>query len=60
MENKHCKQCDEKMSDVFNAGEGFKFKGWYCIRCNIYDTDIPPEVQKTMDARYGDQARIVR
>ena len=56
MEIKHCKQCDEKMSDVFNAGEGFKFKGWYCIRCNNYDTDITPETQKKMDARYGHKA----
>lgn len=56
MDDKHCVQCDEKMSEIFNAGEGFKFKGWYCERCRIFDKAIGRERKKQMDGDYGHKA----
>ena len=55
MEDKHCDQCDEKMSEVFNASEGFRFKGWYCERCRIFDMAIGRELKHKMDGKHGDQ-----
>ena len=60
MEDKHCSQCDEKMDEVFNAGEGFKFKGWYCVRCHTFDRAIGRELKKQMDDKYGHKTGIVR
>lgn len=34
---KHCPQCDDQMESVIKASEGFKFQGWYCIRCRLFE-----------------------
>jgi hypothetical protein len=54
VEDKYCDQCDEKMSEVFNASEGFRFKGWYCERCRIFDKAIGRELKHKMDGQDGD------
>ena len=45
----YCEQCDEKMSEIYNAADDFRLKGWYCERCKVFEPTIGREKKFTKE-----------